>query len=145
MASQLAALFARAHAEGGGGVAARLALRTRITTQTAATLPDTPEQVRAVTQALDELLREAHAGAASRATAAAAAAPAPARPGSAGTNRITRYFEFAMEHGGLVTVVKLAGKVGVTRQTAPTTPETPDLLAKIRQALTELLPGVQVP
>ena len=56
-----------------------------------------------------------------------------------------RYFEFAMEKGGIPAVVKLAGKIGVTRQTAATTPETPELLEKIRGALGALLPGVPVP
>ena len=42
-----------------------------------------------------------------------------------------------MEKGGIPAVVKLAGKTGVTRQTAAATRETPELLAKFREALGE--------
>jgi hypothetical protein len=136
MGAKLSAVFARAFAEGGAVVAGKLAFKTRITSQEAAAVPDAAEQIAAATQLLDELLREARA--APKAAPAAAAA-------AGGGGRIMRYFEFAMEKGGIPAVVKLAGKTGVTRQTAAATPETPDLLAKFREALGAVLPGVPVP
>ena len=138
MGAKLAAVFARAFAEGGAVVAGKLAFKARITSQEAAAAPDAPEQLAAVTRLLDELLRE------TRSAPAPKAAPAAA-PAAGGGGRIARYFEFAMEKGGIPAVVKLAGKIGVTRQTAATTPETAELLEKIRGALGALLPGVPVP
>jgi hypothetical protein len=89
--------------------------------------------------ALDELLREA------RAAAPAHAAQGPVATAGGGTGKIARYFAFAMEHGGLPAVVKLAGRTGLTRQAAAAVPETPETLAKVREALVALLPGVHVP
>ena len=136
MGAKLGAVFARAFAEGGAVVAGKLAFKTRTTSQEAAAVPDAPEKVAEATKLLEELLREVRAAPAAAPVAAAAA-------GSSG--RIGRYFEFAMEKGGIPAVVKLAGKTGVTRQTAAATPETPEMLKKFREALGVLLPGVPVP
>ena len=138
MGEKLSAVFARAQAEGGVVACAKLALKLNYTSVEAAGRPDTPGDLQAATAALEELLRSQPG------KAPATAGPKPAAaPGASG--RLLRYFELAQEHGGLTTVVKLAGKTGITRQTAGATPETPEVLAKVHAALAAVLPEASIP
>jgi hypothetical protein len=138
MGEKLSALFARAQAEGGVVASAKLALKLNYTSVEAAGRPDTPVDVQAATAALAELLRSQVGK--PPATTDAKPAVTPGAPG-----RLLRYFELAQEHGGLTAVVKLAGKTGITRQTAGSTPETPEVLAKVHAALAALFPEVSIP
>ncbi len=140
MGEKLKQLFDRAAQKGGFTMPVKLAVKTCITTRTAATMPDTPEAIEAVQRAIDELM-------AAHVPDAITSRPAPAASTSyAGAGgRIKKYFDFAKERGGVNLTARLAVKTCITSQTAETTPDTGANLAKVRNALFDLLPGVAIP
>ena len=137
MGEKLKLLFEKAAEKGGMTMPVKLALKTSITTKSAATIEDTPETLEAVQRAVDELLAE-------QARLTHARPAAARRPGS-NAGRIKKYFDFAKERGGVKLTAQLAVKTCITSQTAETTPDTEENLAKVRNALFDLLPGVALP
>lgn len=59
--------------------------------------------------------------------------------------KLVKCFEFALEKGGVALKVKLAMKSAITTVTAPTLPDSPENLDRVRKALAELLPGEKCP
>ncbi len=143
MGARLKQLFEKAVDQGGITMPVKIAAMTSITSSMAATQEDTPEAIDAVQRALDELLA-VHATV--RPRPAPAARPAPAGSAADCGGRVKKYFDFARQRGGVKLSASLAMKTCITSQTAETTPDTSENLAKVRNALLALLPpGVSVP
>ncbi len=139
MGEKLKQLFDLAVDRGGLAMPVKVAMKTCITSRTAATIEDTPERIALVEAAIDELLAAQDGGASS-------AIPHPsAWARSAASGRIKRYFDFARERGGTTLTARLAVKTCITSQSAGTTPDTEENLAKVRAALFDLMPGVAIP
>ncbi len=60
-------------------------------------------------------------------------------------DKISKYYDFAMQKGGLTLQMRLAMKTGVTSQDAKSSPDTPDKVQKFQSALKELLNDPNVP
>lgn len=144
MGDKLKELFARAIERGGFPMSAKLAMKTCLTSQLAATTPDAPDVVASVRRALDELILEEMR---TKAPAAASVKPAGPAPTSAqaGGGRLKKYFDFARDRGGVVLTAKLAVKTCINTHMVAAVPDTAENVAKVRKALVELLPGVDVP
>ncbi len=170
MGEKLKQLYARAAQRGGITMPVKLAIKTCITTKMAATMEDTPEAIEKVQRAIDELLGVAPPDDAEPVTRRITmpvredAEPVtrrimmpvkedaepmtrrftiPVQPAPGG--RIKKYFDFAREQGGVTLSARLAVKTCITSQTADTTPDTDENVAKVRSALGQLLPGIALP
>ena len=59
--------------------------------------------------------------------------------------RLTQYFEFANQKGGMAMQMKLAMKTHMAGPDAEKAPDTPDNIEKFRKVLSDLMPGVSIP
>ena len=58
---------------------------------------------------------------------------------------LEQYFVFANQKGGIALRAKLAMKTCITSSLAPTLPDVPEHLQRMKMALQELLPGEKIP
>jgi hypothetical protein len=59
--------------------------------------------------------------------------------------KLVHYYALAKERGGIGMQLKLALRTGMALPVAAKVPDSPEVLAKFRQALAELLPGEPIP
>ncbi len=53
---------------------------------------------------------------------------------------IKKVFDKVQEKGGIPLLCKMAIRTGITSHTAPTVPDAPETIAKVKKAFAELLP-----
>jgi hypothetical protein len=58
---------------------------------------------------------------------------------------MVKYYDYAMQKGGITLQMRLAIKTGVTSGNAKTAPDTPDQVAKFQSVLKELLNDPNIP
>jgi hypothetical protein len=60
-------------------------------------------------------------------------------------DKITKYYEYAAQKGGITLQMRLAMKTGVTSVAAKTVQDTPDQVMKFQSVLKELLNDPNIP